>query len=173
MMHTPSPILRYVARPAVPFIQLYALYVLGHGEDGPGGGFQGGVIFAASFVLLALTEGWPFGRKRARQGIVDWLMPTGCLLYAGIGVLCMLSGGAFLAYGSLAQSTDPHAINHFHHYGLIGIEVGVMITVTASMITLFFEMSRPDDDELLAFEDIADEQIANPADADIGEGHRG
>lgn len=143
---THSPIVRWVARPMVPFIQVYALYVLGHGEDGPGGGFQGGVIFAASIVLLALTEGWSFGRKEVRQGVADGLAPFGCLLYAGIGAACMLAGGAFLEYGKLAGSNDPIAVNHWHHYGLIGIEVGVMITVTAAMLTLFFEMSRPEDD---------------------------
>jgi multicomponent Na+:H+ antiporter subunit B len=146
-MRTPSPILRYVARPTVPFIQLYALYVLGHGEDGPGGGFQGGVIFAASIVLLALTEGWHYGRRQLGTHVTDALMPFGCLVYSGIGALCLLGGGAFLAYEGLSGSTDPHVLNHMHHYGLMGIEAGVMITVTSSMIALFFEMSRPEPGE--------------------------
>ena len=142
--HTPSPILRYVARPTVPFIQLYALYVLGHGEDGPGGGLQGGVIFAASIVLLALTEGWPYGRGQLKRGFTDALMPFGCLVYSGVGALCLLGGGAFLGYEALTTSLDPHVRNHMHHYGLMAIEAGVMITVTSSMLTLFFEMSRPE-----------------------------
>ena len=141
-----SPILRYVARPAVPFIQLYALYVLGHGEDGPGGGFQGGVIFAASIVLLALTEGGRFARRQAPETITDALMALGCLVYSGIGALCIACGGMFLAYGAFAGSADPVTVQHMHHYGLIGIEAGVMITVTSSMITLFFEMSLGGED---------------------------
>ena len=153
---TASPIVRWVARPMVPFIQVYALYVLGHGEDGPGGGFQGGVIFAASIVLLALTEGWSFGRKQVKEGVADTLAAAGCLLYAGIGVLCMVVGGAFLEYGKLARSSDPAAINHWHHYGLIGIEAGVMITVSASMLILFFEMSRPEHGDDEASDDAVD-----------------
>ena len=138
-----SPIIRYIALRAVPFIQLYALYVLGHGEDGPGGGFQGGVIFAASFVLTALVFGYGKGREDAPEKITDLLAPTGCILYAGIGLICLLMGGAFLEYSQLAgegasESTKLAA----RHFGLIGIEAGVMITVTASMITLFFEMAR-------------------------------
>ncbi len=62
--HTDSLVVRYVARRSVPFIQLFALYVVAHGEDGPGGGFQGGVIFASAFILFALTEGWSQGRER-------------------------------------------------------------------------------------------------------------
>ena len=36
--HTESLVVRYVARRSVAFIQLFALYVVAHGEDGPGGG---------------------------------------------------------------------------------------------------------------------------------------
>lgn len=138
-----SLVVRYVARRAVPFIQLYALYVLGHGEDGPGGGFQGGVIFAAALVLLGLTEGWLFGRRFAPERATDILLPMGCLIYAGIGVACMIAGGLFLEYGALAGDGGASAQKAAHHFGLIGIEFGVMVTVSAAMVTLFFEMTRP------------------------------
>ncbi len=141
---TPSLIVSYVGRRAIPFIQLYALYVLGHGEDGPGGGFQGGVIFASSFVLLVLIAGWARARKDAPESIVDPLTATGCLLYAGIGFICILLGGAYLEYEAFAGANATAAAKqHAHHFALIGIELGVMITVTASMVTLYFEMSRP------------------------------
>ena len=136
-MRTRSMIVRYVARRAVPFIQLYALYVLGHGEDGPGGGFQGGVIFAASFVLLGLTEGWAYGRRHAPEPLTDTLLPTGCLVYAGIGVVAVLLGGMFLQYEAYADPAlagkpvaDPeleHARHAAHHFGLIGIEQTVAL----------------------------------------------
>ncbi len=143
MRSTDSLIVRYIARRSVPFIQLYALYVLGHGEDGPGGGFQGGVIFASSFVLLGLANGWGYGRRAAPARLLDPLLPLGCLIYLGIGLAALLAGGAFLEYGALAGSDDPEVRRHWHHYGLIGIEVGVMVTVSAAMATLFFEMARP------------------------------
>lgn len=141
--HTESLIVRFVARRMVAFIQLYALYVVAHGEDGPGGGFQGGVIFAAAFVLVALAEGWREGREAMPQGVSDTLLPSGAMLYAGIGLACLLLGGAFLEYGALAVGGDAHAQHAAHHYGLIGIEVGVTITVAGAMATLFFEMARP------------------------------
>ncbi len=160
-----SPVIRYIARRAVPFIQIYALYVLGHGEDGPGGGFQGGVIFASSFVLLALAFGYGVGRKAAPEKITDWLAPTGCLLYAGIGLVCLLLGGAFLEYARLAgEGASAETAKTARHFGLIGIEAGVMITVTASMITLYFEMARPDDDE-----SAADEAAAHDAGEEVSD----
>jgi len=140
-MRTESLVVRYLALRTAPFIQLYALYVLGHGEDGPGGGFQGGVIFAASFVLMGLAYGWSFGRKQATGKVVETLAPMGALIYAGVGALCMIAGGAFLQYTAML-GTEPQKAVH-PHLGLIAIEAGVMITVAASMVVLFFEMSRP------------------------------
>ncbi|NOR78354.1 MAG: hypothetical protein GQ523_08035 [Methanophagales archaeon] len=46
-----------VARLMVPFIQLFGLYVIIHGAGGPGGGFQGGVIIASSFILYVIAFG--------------------------------------------------------------------------------------------------------------------
>ena len=54
-------VLRVVAKLLMPFILLFALYVQFHGDFGPGGGFQAGVIFAAGFILYALI----FGLKNA------------------------------------------------------------------------------------------------------------
>lgn len=136
---TGSLVVRFISKRMVPFILLYALYVVGHGEDGPGGGFQGGVIFAAAYILLALSEGWVAGRRAVPQSVSDTLLPLGALLYAGIGFGALLAGGAFLEYAAYAR----HHAHTAHHFGLIGIEVGVTITVAGSMITLFFEMARP------------------------------
>ena len=47
-------VLRVVSKITIPFILLFGLYVITHGELGPGGGFQGGVIVAASFILYCL-----------------------------------------------------------------------------------------------------------------------
>lgn len=137
-------VLRYVGERTVPFILLFALYVLAYGEDAPGGGFQGGVIFGAGFVLYALVHGWGPGRDLFPESLSDALLPTGALIYAGVGVVTLLLGGMFLEYEIFAGgSHDHHDVHLAHHVGLIGIEMGVMITVSAAMVTLFFEMSRP------------------------------
>ena len=52
-------VLRVIARSVLPFILLFALYVQFHGDYGPGGGFQAGVIFSAGFILYGLI----FGRQ--------------------------------------------------------------------------------------------------------------
>ena len=59
-----SIVIKTVARLLVPFIQLFALYVIMHGHSSPGGGFQGGVILAASFLLLAIAYGLDEMKRR-------------------------------------------------------------------------------------------------------------
>jgi len=133
---------RVISRLFIPFIQLYGLYVIAHGELGPGGGFQGGVILGASIILYAIVFGMEEGRKRISQKVSDLLNSTGVLIYAGIGVLCLLAGGAFLEYTALPLGTPKLA----SHLGIYGIEIGVGITVAAVMITIFFETARREDD---------------------------
>ena len=62
-MHDKYLILRIVTKILVPFILLFALYVQFHGDYGPGGGFQAGVIFAAAIILYSML----FGMSTARN----------------------------------------------------------------------------------------------------------
>jgi len=129
---------RTITRLMVPFIQLFALYVIVHGDSGPGGGFQGGVILGASFILYAIVFGSEAGRRRVPAPVTDVLSSVGVLIYAGIGLLCLLLGSAFLDYRALPFK-DPHLAGH---YGIFGIEIGVGLTVAAVMVTIFFETAH-------------------------------
>ena len=135
-------VIRTVARALIPFIQLFGLYVIAHGELGPGGGFQGGVIFSSSIILYVIVFGMHEGRRRISEKIGDLLNSTGILIFAGIGLLCLLAGGAYLEYAVLPLGTAKLA----SHLGIYGIEIGVGITVAAVMITIFFEIARHDND---------------------------
>lgn len=132
-------IVQTVTRFVVPFMQLYALYVLAHGHSSPGGGFQGGCIFAASLVLLTVARGAEETRRRMPWKVNIALCAAGVGLYAGIGGLCMSLGGNFLDYGRLSDvlGTD-HVMARY--YGMAGIETGVQITVMAIMVAIFLEL---------------------------------
>jgi multicomponent Na+:H+ antiporter subunit B len=134
-------ILRVVAAKLLtPLILLFALYVQFHGDFGPGGGFQAGVIFAAAFVLFALIFGLERARRVAPPAVVECLLALGLLLYAGTGVVTMLLGGNFLDYNAL----QPHHPVHGQHWGIFAVELGVGIAVAAGMITLYFSFAgRP------------------------------
>lgn len=126
-------VLRVISKLLIPMVILFALYVQFHGDFGPGGGFQAGVIAAAAFILYALTFGLPYAFAVIGPRFLQLLAPLGVLLYASVGLYSMAKGGQFLDYNQLAA--DPIA---GQHYGIIIIELGVGITVFAVMLSIFY-----------------------------------
>lgn len=128
--------LRIVAKLLMPLILLFGLYVQFHGDFGPGGGFQAGVIFAVGFILYAIIFGVEEARRIARPSVVRAAIALGVLLYAGVGVASLLLGANYLDYSPLAH--DPA---HGQHIGILLVELGVGITVAAVMIAIFFNFA--------------------------------
>ncbi len=125
-------ILRVVSKFLIPFVLIFGLYVQWHGDFGPGGGFQAGVIFAAAFILYGLIFGTALLRRVLPSKVTRSFLVIGVLLYSGVGVFGIIFGGEFLDYSVLAS--DPLKGQHL---GILLIELGVGITVAASMITIF------------------------------------
>jgi multicomponent Na+:H+ antiporter subunit B len=132
-------VLRVTAKLLIPMIMLFALYVQFHGDFGPGGGFQAGVIFASAFILYALLFGVANARRVAPAAIVRAGLALGVLLYAGVGVAALILGGNYLDYSVLAH--DPV---HGQELGIMLIEFGVGTTVASAMITIFFIFAGQD-----------------------------
>ena len=126
-------ILRVGTKLILPFILLFALYVQFHGEYGPGGGFQAGVISAGMVILVALTMGLGAAKRIAPQRLVEWMVPFGVLLYAGTGAVSLLAGKNYLDYSILSH--DPV---HGRELGIFLVEAGVLITVWSTMTALFY-----------------------------------
>ena len=126
-------VLKVVAKILIPLIILFALYVQFHGDYGPGGGFQAGVIAAAAIILYSLVFGLPLATTVVPPGLLKSLAALGVLIYAGTGVASFFLGGNFLDYNVLAS--DPVAGQHL---GIILIELGVGITVFAAMLSIFY-----------------------------------
>ena len=161
------PIIRVISKLLIPYILLFALYVQFHGDFGPGGGFQAGVIFASAVILYGLVFGLPAAHKVAPPKVIEKLIALGLLLYAGTGVATMLLArekadgtieGNFLDYDTLEHgflttlpesvdvfrqfSDHPETATHFlpegQHLGIFLVELGVGITVTAVMVMIFY-----------------------------------
>lgn len=129
-------VLQAVAKFIIPLIILFALYVQFHGDFGPGGGFQAGVIAAAAFILYALVFSLSKAVSLVGPKFLQVMAACGVLLYAAVGLFSMYKGGNFLDYNKLAA--DPVA---GQHYGIIIIELGVGITVFAVMLSIFYAFS--------------------------------
>ena len=126
-------VLLVLAKAIIPFMLLFALYVQFHGDLGPGGGFQAGVIGAASVVLYAIIFGLPAARRALPDWVVETMVAGGVFIYAGVGIVGLLLGGNYLDYFVLDH--DPV---HGQDRGIFWVEAGVAITVSGVMLKVFY-----------------------------------
>jgi multicomponent Na+:H+ antiporter subunit B len=131
----------------IPFIQLYALYVM-VGTEGAGGGFQGGVAFAASLILLVAAFGLKKGWQRIPEPWCAGLNSLGLYLYAGVGILAILAsfGAAeYLNYGAIPLGLPREEIRAL----LISdvVEVGIGLTVMSIFVSIFFDLAHKEEED--------------------------
>lgn len=132
-------VLRVATKFVLPLMLVFALYVQFHGDYGPGGGFQAGVIAAATIILYALIYGLSAALRVVPAGLVEILVPLGVLVYVSVGILGILTGGNFLYYSHLA-----HDQVHGQEWGVFLVEAGVFITVFGTMLAIFYAFAgRP------------------------------
>jgi len=128
-----EPVLRVVGKLLIPYMLMFALYVQFHGDYGPGGGFQAGVITAAAIIFYALIFGLPAARRLVPDAVVETMVALGAFLYMAVGFAGLLLGGNFLDYFVLDR--DPVA---GQHRGIFWVEIGVLITVSGVMLKIFY-----------------------------------
>ena len=126
-------VLRVAAKIFLPFIIMFALYVQFHADFGPGGGFQAGVIAAAMIILYAIIFGLAPTMRLVPAIVVETMIPLGVLIFAGVGVAGLLTGYNFLDYSHLA-----HDQVHGQELGVMLVEIGVLVTVSGTMIAIFY-----------------------------------
>lgn len=115
-----------------PLAQTFALYVLFHGHESPGGGFQAGVVFGASYVMLRLALGPESPDRRLDEPRWLALAAAGVLVYLVVG-LAGLAGAAFLDYTVLPAAAPARA----RWLGILLVEVGVGVAVAATLVVIF------------------------------------
>ncbi len=126
-------VLRVCAKLLIPFILLFAVYVQFHGHYSPGGGFQAGVIAAAALILYAIVFGVREALRVMPAEVAEALVPAGVLIYAGTGVLGMLLDANYLGFDPLL----PDPVDG-QYWGVFVVEIGVLVTVTGAMISIFY-----------------------------------
>ena len=121
----------------VPFILMFALYVVFHGHYSPGGGFQGGAMIAAAFIVLRLVQGDDALIALSRV-TADFIGAAGVGVFIGVGLLCMVAGGNFLDYSAMPFGADPVTLRY---YGIFGIELGVTLGVAGVLVSISRRLS--------------------------------
>lgn len=133
-------IVKTLSRLLIPFMQIYALYVIAHGHYSPGGGFQGGVILGAGLILLVITYGLENALRMMSERLNTIFCSLGVFIYAGIGFLCLILGENFLDYGALDRILHV-GLAHARSLGILGVETGVGIAVMAVMLSIFLDIA--------------------------------
>jgi multicomponent Na+:H+ antiporter subunit B len=127
---------RVVIKLILPFILLFALYVFYHGESGPGGGFQAGVILAAGIILYGIIYGLSAARRIAPMRLLEIMIPLGVFVYGAVGIAGIILGGNYLDYFVL----DKDRV-HGQERGIFWVETGVLITVAGTMTAIYYAFS--------------------------------
>ena len=119
----------------VPFIQLFALYVIFHGHYGPGGGFQGGVLLAVSIILQRLYLGAEISHRKFPPRMAPVFGAVGMLIFGLTGLIPMLTGGVFLDYGDLPLPWVHGA--ELRYLGILIVEIGIGLAVWGTLVLIF------------------------------------
>jgi multicomponent Na+:H+ antiporter subunit B len=126
-------ILRIATKLILPFMLMFAVYVQLHGDYSAGGGFQAGAIAGAGVILYALVFGLTPAQRIVPPILVETLVPLGAALYVAVGVAGWLTGGNFLEFNYLGYDRV-----HAQEWGVLLVELGVFITVSATMVVIFY-----------------------------------
>ncbi|KKF39292.1 monovalent cation/H+ antiporter subunit B [Halorubrum saccharovorum] len=136
--YTESQVIMPTVKIVAPFAFTFGLFITFHGSGSPGGGFQGGAIMAAVVFMIAFAFGIESTRDWLANTVVVALAVGGALAFAGIGLVPVALGGAFLQYDLL-----PIPILDPVKYGMEGVEVvGIAPIVSGVLMGLFFLLAR-------------------------------
>jgi multicomponent Na+:H+ antiporter subunit B len=140
---TTDVVTRTVSRAAVPFVQLFGLYVIAHGGSSAGGGFQGGVILATSLILLIIAFDLQYLKRLATERTLIVVSAASILTYAGIGLVSLLFGANYLDYGAVPL---PLPVPEVRGLMIEVIEAAIGFNVTAVMTWIVADMLTKDEE---------------------------
>ena len=129
-------IVRTISRLLFPFMFLFGIYVIIHGHLTPGGGFQGGVILAASVIMLLLAYGIERAQAKVNVLQAELAESLGGLILVGLGLL-----GVALSIAFLKNILPFGELGHVFSAGNLPVlNISVSIKVAAGLLTIFYAM---------------------------------
>ena len=141
-----SKIVRTVTRPLILFISIYGLYIIMHGHVTPGGGFQGGGVFASGIALLIIAFGSRLIHQKMKESSLSIVESSGGLLFIGLafGGLAAVFFYNFMVGSSFFGNIPPTGANPGDIWtgGVIPLmNVGVGMKVIAGLSSVLLVMA--------------------------------
>ncbi|NHX36914.1 MULTISPECIES: MnhB domain-containing protein [Halolamina] len=132
-----SPIIMATVRVVMPFVFTFGLFVMFHGADSSGGGFQGGVIVGTVVLMLGIAFGIETTRDWIGTRLPVALIGLGMLAFLFTGIGSVLLGAGFLEYAVYGDLGIPHASK----YGIEFVELAIGLIVAGIVTGLFFAIA--------------------------------
>jgi multicomponent Na+:H+ antiporter subunit A len=129
----PSVVLETVVRLAFHTVLVFGLYLLFAGHNQPGGGFIGGLVAGAAFILRYVAG----GRRELRAAVpVDPRVPLalGLLVSTVTGVAALALGGQFLQSGY--RELEVPVLGEVALVSALAFDVGVFLVVVGLVLGL-------------------------------------
>jgi multisubunit Na+/H+ antiporter MnhB subunit len=133
-----SSILQTAARLLMPLLLLFATFLLLRGHNQPGGGFVGGLVVAASFVLYSIA----FGVEAARRALPvepSKLLGIGLLVALVSGLAGVVRGQSFM---TAVWTTTAVGSSTLDLGTPLVFDVGVFLTVIGVVLTIVFTLAE-------------------------------
>jgi multicomponent Na+:H+ antiporter subunit B len=132
-----SSILQTAARLLMPLLLLFAVFLLLRGHNQPGGGFVGGLVVAASFVLYSIA----FSVDAARRALLvrpSTLLGIGLLVALVSGLPAVAAGRPFMTamWTTIAAGSTPLAVGT-----PLVFDAGVFLAVIGVVLTIVFTLA--------------------------------
>ena len=143
-----SVIVRTMVAFLVPFVILFSIYTIMHGELSPGGGFQGGAIIGASMIIFTTIFGLYEASERIPQKLRSPLEGSAAITFFIVGVLGLLGGGNFLTYAwpNIAANLQPAVVLWL----TILVEIGIGMGGAMVLISILFSLIREEEEIAVA-----------------------
>ncbi|RJP30212.1 MAG: hypothetical protein C4536_10290 [Actinobacteria bacterium] len=143
-----SAIVRTMVAFLVPFIILFSIYTILHGEISPGGGFQGGAIVGGSMIIFTTIFGLYESSQRIPQKLRAPLEGSAVITFFIVGILGMAGGGNFLTYAwpNIATNLQPSVVTWL----TILVEIGIGLGGAMVLISILFSMIREEEEIAVA-----------------------
>ncbi|MEW6243730.1 MAG: MnhB domain-containing protein [Bacillota bacterium] len=129
-------VVQIITRILIPFIEVFAVYVIFHGHISPGGSFSGGAILGASFVLATLVFGTARFNRKFGHMVSQLVESVGGSWYILVGLFGILAGANFLT-NKLAGFGMGRPGYLFSAGAIPVITIGLGLKVGSTMVTLF------------------------------------
>ncbi|MGE4284028.1 MAG: MnhB domain-containing protein [Clostridia bacterium] len=132
-------ILKEISKVIIPFIQIFAIYIIFHGHLSPGGGFSGGTILGASLILYHIVYGKDEAQKKISYKRLMSLMCISLLFYGVLKGYSFITGGSHIEVFTMPLGT-PGRIFSAGYILPLNIAVGIVVSMTMYLLfTLFYE----------------------------------